>query len=247
MDTNQPLVCCKCGNHFDATYEYEGKVYCRRCLKNFLGVEETIEISYHYPDNLEMCESDLDDIFMEYGVNRIFDDSRFTVIKDADSERIAEYICRPESGKESEMTKENVVTKKEEVEELEEDEAQQQGGEVNKVVCKGLFLSATKSSKGSIGVAILLHDGIDEKGQVRVTLEAKKSGNVNYTLSPVIQTWFSSDAKKTDPAVYKQAEELLTRGGLSDIYPIVSGVGDFRKIHRFLSKQDYEMYLNLIK
>ncbi len=143
------------------------------------------------------------------------------------------------------MAEQNVVTKREELEE-EEEETQQQG-EVNKVVCKALFLSASKSSKGSIGVAVLLHDGIDEKGQVRVSLEQKNSGKTNYTLSPVIQTWFSMDPKKTDPAVYKQAEEFLTRGGLSDIYPIISGVGDFRKIHRFLSRQEYEMYLNLVK
>ena len=69
MDTNQPLVCCKCGDHIFAKYEYEGKIYCRNCLKDLLGVEETIDVQYHYPDGLEMYESDLDAIFMEAGVN----------------------------------------------------------------------------------------------------------------------------------------------------------------------------------
>ncbi len=144
------------------------------------------------------------------------------------------------------MTENNIVTKKEELES--EDEEQAANNEVNKVVCKALFLNASKSSKsGSIGITILLYDGFDEKGQVRVSLEQKKSGNVNYTISPVIQAWFSTDPKKTDPAVYKQAETFLNYGGLSDIYPIISGSGDFRRIHRFLSKQQYDMYLDLVK
>lgn len=143
------------------------------------------------------------------------------------------------------MTEQNVVTKKEELEE--EEETQQQGAEVNKVVCKALFLSATESKSHKIGVAVLLHDGINEKGQVRVSLESKKAGNTSYTLSPVIQTWFDPDRTKTDPEVYRQAKALLDGGGLKDVYPIVSGNGDFRKIHRFLTAQEYEMYLNLVR
>lgn len=140
-----------------------------------------------------------------------------------------------------------VVTKKEELEEEDEEQEQAAGNEVNKIVCRALFLSATETKNGKIGVAVLLHDCIGEHGQVRVTLETKKAGKSSYTLSPVIQTWFDSDPTKTDPAVYRQAKQLLESGGLKDVYPIVSGNADFRRIHRFLSKQEYDMYLDLVK
>lgn len=142
---------------------------------------------------------------------------------------------------------EKVVTKKAELEEEDEEEEQAGGNEVNKVVCKALFLSATETKTGKIGVAVLLHDGIMERGQVRVTLESKKAGKTSYILSPVIQTWFDNDPKKTDPELYKQAKNMLSFGGLRDVFPIVSGNGEFRRIYRFLSKEEYEMYLNLVK
>ena len=80
-----------------------------------------------------------------------------------------------------------------------------------------------------------------------MTLETKKAGKSSYTLSPVIQTWFDPDPTKTDPAVYKQAKQLVQAGGLKDVYPIVSGNADFRRIYRFLTKQEYDMYLDLVK
>lgn len=144
------------------------------------------------------------------------------------------------------MTEQNVA-KKEELEEDEDEQEQAVNSEVNKIVCKALFLSASETKTGKIGVAVLLHDGINEKGQVRVTLETKKAGKSNYTLSPVIQTWFDPDPTKTDPLVYKQAKEFVNSGGLKDVFPIVSGNADFRRIHRFLTKQEYDMYLNLVK
>lgn len=143
---------------------------------------------------------------------------------------------------------EKVVTKKAELEEEDEEEQEQVGNnEVNKVVCRALFLSATETKNGKIGVAVLLYDSMAENGQVRVTLESKKAGKTTYTMSPVIQTWFDNDPKKTDPEVYKQAKRMLAFGGLRDVFPIVSGNGDFRRIHRFLSKDEYDMYLNLVK
>lgn len=67
------FVCCKCGDHLDFdVYVYEGKIYCRHCLKDLLGVEETIDVQYHYPDGLEMFESDLDELFMEAGAKVLF-------------------------------------------------------------------------------------------------------------------------------------------------------------------------------
>ena len=48
-----------------------------------------------------------------------------------------------------------VVTKKEELEEEEEEQEQAASSEVNKIVCRALFLSATETKNGKIGVAVL--------------------------------------------------------------------------------------------
>ena len=57
----------------------------------------------------------------------------------------------------------------------EQDEAvdEQSTGEQNKVVCRALFLSAQESQKGKLGITIMLYDGMNEKGQVRVSLDRK--------------------------------------------------------------------------
>lgn len=127
------------------------------------------------------------------------------------------------------------------------DEVEQQENAANKIVCKALFLSAQESAKThKIGVSILLYDSMDEKGQVKVALEQKMAGKTSYTISPVICTWFDPDEKKTDPAIFANVKKLLNKGGLCQVYAIISGNGDFRKIHNFLSDSEYETYKKLI-
>ena len=138
-----------------------------------------------------------------------------------------------------------VVTNAAEVTEVEEDNEESSSSEVNKVVCKSLFLSAQESNKtGKIGVTILLMEGMAENGQVKVNLEQKSVKGQNVTISPVISTWF--DPKKTEPDVFEKMRSYLTKGGLCDVYAIVSGNGEFRKIHNFLSNDEYAMYRKLI-
>lgn len=140
-----------------------------------------------------------------------------------------------------------VVTNVAEVSEAsEQDEAvdEQSTGEQNKVVCRALFLSAQESQKGKLGITIMLYDGMNEKGQVRVSLEQKSVKGQNVTISPVISTWF--DPKKTDEDIFEKMKAYLDKGGLSDVYAIVSGSGEFRKIHNFLTTEEYNMYLKLI-
>lgn len=139
-----------------------------------------------------------------------------------------------------------VVTNAAEVsDESEQDEAvDEQSSEQNKVVCRALFLSAQESSKGKLGITILLVDGVDQKGQVRVALDQKSVKGQNVTISPVISTWF--DPKKTETDIFEKMKSYLNRGGLCDVYPIVSGSGEFRKIYNFLSTEEYNMYLKLI-
>ena len=59
-------------------------------------------------------------------------------------------------------------------------------------------------------------------------------------MSPVISTWI--DSKDITPML----ESFLKKDGLTDVYAIVSGNGDFRKIHKFLTKEEYENYLALV-
>ena len=129
-----------------------------------------------------------------------------------------------------------------------EDEAQEMAPTaVNKVIVKSLFLSAQESKNThKIGVTVLLYDTIDEKGQVRVSMDQKSVKGQNVTVSPVISAWFDPDPEKTDPEVFAKVKELLTRGGLSDLYVVISGNGEFRKIHNFLSKSEFDMYLKLV-
>lgn len=146
----------------------------------------------------------------------------------------------------SKETLEQVVTNVAEVSEsTEQDEAvEEQAGEQNKVVCRALFLSAQESKTGKLGITIMLYDGMNEKGQVRVSLEQKSVKGQNVTVSPVISTWF--DPKKTETDIFDKMKGYLIKGGLADVYAIVSGSGEFRKIHNFLSAEEYNMYLKLI-
>ena len=148
----------------------------------------------------------------------------------------------------SEEKLKQVVTNVAEVSEAsEQDEAteEQSSGEQNKVVCRALFLSAQESEKtGKLGITILLVDSINQKGQVRVSLEQKSVKGQNVTISPVISTWF--DPKKTETDIFEKMRAYLNKGGLSDVYAIVSGSGEFRKLHNFLSSEEYNMYLKLI-
>ena len=119
---------------------------------------------------------------------------------------------------------------------------EQQEKAVNKVVAKALFLSAQQSAKsGKLGITILLYEGIDEATrQVKVALDQKTIKRQSYTLSPVISTWI--DREKITPML----QSFLKKEGLTDVYAIISGNGDFRKIHKFLTKQEYDNYLSLI-
>ena len=126
--------------------------------------------------------------------------------------------------------------------EVNEEVQEQQDRSVNKVVAKALFLSAQKSEKsGKLGITILLYESIDEATrQVKVALDQKTIKGQSYTLSPVISTWI--DSKDITPML----ESFLKKDGLTDVYAIVSGNGDFRKIHKFLTKEEYENYLALV-
>lgn len=140
-----------------------------------------------------------------------------------------------------------VVTNVAEVSDVsEQDEAvDEQSSEQNKVVCRAIFLSAQESTKtGKLGMTILLAESVDQRGQVKVALEQRKMGNGSYTISPVISTWF--DPKKTEPEIFEKMKGYLSRGGLCDVYAIVSGNGEFRKLHNFLSPAEYDMYKKLI-
>lgn len=143
---------------------------------------------------------------------------------------------------------EKVVTNAAEVSEAsEQDEAvdEQSAGEQQKVVCRALFLSAQESTKtGKLGITIMLVDSIDQKGQVKVSLEQRKMGNGSYTVSPVISTWF--DPKKTETDVFEKMKTFLNKGGLCDVYAVVSGNNEFRKIHNFLSTEELNLYRKLI-
>ena len=127
------------------------------------------------------------------------------------------------------------------------EQPQEQAREVNKVIVKTLFLSAQESKNtGKIGVTVLLYDSIDEKGQVRVALEQKVINKQQVTISPVMSVWFDPDPVKTDPEVFAKAKALLNKGGLSDLYAVVSGNGEFRKIHNFLSNSEFDTYRKLV-
>ncbi len=143
----------------------------------------------------------------------------------------------------SEVTKNTEVLEEEVVDE-------QQEKAVNKVVAKALFLSAQKSAKsGKIGISILLYESIEEAtGQVRVASEQKALKGQTYTQSPVITTWIDPEkmleqGKKKE---LSQMQSFLKTKGLTDVYAIVSGNGEFRKIHKFLTQAEYENYLDLV-
>lgn len=147
----------------------------------------------------------------------------------------------------SKQTLEEVVTNKAEVSEVfEKDEAieEQSSGEQNKVVCRALFLSAQESKTGKLGITIMLYDGMNDKGQVKVSLEQKSVKGQNVTVSPVISTWF--DKEKTDEDVFERMKLYLSKGGLCDVYAVVSGSGEFRKIHNFLTTEELNLYRKLI-
>lgn len=148
----------------------------------------------------------------------------------------------------SKETLEQVIANVAEVtESTDQDEAieEQSSGEQNRVVCRALFLSAQESAKtGKLGITILLVDSIDQKGQVKVSLEQRKMGNGSYTVSPVISTWF--DPKKTETDVFEKMKAYLNKGGLCDVYAVVSGNNEFRKIHSFLTTEELNLYRKLI-
>jgi hypothetical protein len=142
-----------------------------------------------------------------------------------------------------------VVTKAEEFDEVEEVEEQQEKA-VNKVVAKALFLSAQESAKsGKIGISILLYEGIDEAtGQVRVASEQKVVKGQPYTQSPVITTWVDPKKMKEQgkSKEFTKMQSFLKKQGLTDVYAIISGNGEFRKIHKFLTEAEYESYMALV-
>lgn len=126
--------------------------------------------------------------------------------------------------------------------EVEEETEEQQATAVNKVVAKALFLSAQKSSKsGKLGITVLLYEGIDEETkQIRVALDQRSVKGQTYTLSPVVSVWFKPEE------ITPQIAKMVGMKGLSEIYVIISGNGEFRKIHKFLSEKDYQAYLALV-
>lgn len=129
-----------------------------------------------------------------------------------------------------------------------DDEQEVQDNSGNKVVVRALFLSAQHSERSKkIGITILLFESMDEKGQVRVALDQRTAGKTSYTISPVITTWFDPDPKKTEPDVLEKMKAFLNKGGLCTVYAVVSGNGEFRRIHNFLSDAEYKMYMNLVK
>ena len=112
----------------------------------------------------------------------------------------------------------------------EENEIQEQRN-VEKIVARCLFLSAMESKTGKVGVTVMLVDDMDlTTGQVKVTLEQKKAKTQSYTVSPVICTWF--DPANTDEQIFKEMQALTKSGGLKDLYIVMSGDGEFRKIHK---------------
>ena len=118
---------------------------------------------------------------------------------------------------------------------------------VNKVVVKTLFLSAQESkTTHKIGVTVLLYDSMDEKGQVRVPMDQKLVKGQQTTVSPVITVWFDPDPAKTDKEVFDKAKALLNAGGLKNLYVVISGSGEFRKIHNFLSNDEFELYQKIV-
>lgn len=126
----------------------------------------------------------------------------------------------------------------------EETEAQEQRN-VEKIVARSLFLSAIESKTGKIGVTVMLVDDIDKvNGQVKVTLEQKKAKTQSYTVSPVFCTWF--DPATTDERVFEEMKALTRSGGLKDLYIVMSGDGDFRKIHKVLTLQELDLYRKLV-
>lgn len=126
----------------------------------------------------------------------------------------------------------------------EENEIEQQRN-VEKVVARCLFLSAMESKTNKIGVTVMLVDDMDlTTGQVKVTLEQKKAGKQSYTVSPVICTWF--DPSNTDEQIFAEMKALTKAGGLKDLYIVMSGDGEFRRIHKVLSRQELELYRKLV-
>lgn len=133
------------------------------------------------------------------------------------------------------------ATNMEEVDEVEEVEEQQEKA-VNKVVAKALFMSAQQSKdKSKLGITILLYEGIDDATkQVKIALDQKTVKGQSYTVSPVISRWFKKE--EITPDLIK----FLDKEGLSEVYAIISGNGEFRKIHKFLTVKEYESYMALV-
>lgn len=122
---------------------------------------------------------------------------------------------------------------------VEEDVEEVSERAVNKVVTKALFLNAKESKSGKLGITVMLIDGINAKtGQVDVVLEQKSIKGQKYTVSPVISTWIEHP---TD-----EEKKFLDFGGLKEIACVISGSGEFRRIHKFLTRQKYEEYLDFI-
>ena len=116
---------------------------------------------------------------------------------------------------------------------------------VEKIVARCLFLSALESKTGKIGVTVMLVDDMDlTTGQVKVALEQKKAKTQSYTVSPVFCTWF--DPANTDKQIFEEMKALTKSGGLKDLYIVMSGDGEFRKIHKVLSRQELELYRRLV-
>lgn len=110
---------------------------------------------------------------------------------------------------------------------------------VNKVVSKALFLNAKESKTGKLGITVMLIDGVNPKnGQIEVTLEQRSVKGQNYTVSPVVTVWINEPSE--------DLKKFLNYGGCRDIVCIVSGSGEFRRIHKFLTKSEYEQYLALV-
>lgn len=128
---------------------------------------------------------------------------------------------------------------------VEEEVEAQQERNVEKIVARSLFLSAIESKTGKVGVTVMLVDDIDKvNGQVKVTLEQKKAKTQSYTVSPVFCTWF--DPETTDKRVFAEMQALTKSGGLKDLYIVMSGDGDFRKIHKVLSLDELDLYRKLV-
>ena len=127
---------------------------------------------------------------------------------------------------------------------VEEDDEVQQQRVVEKIVARTLFLNAMESKTGKIGVTVMLVDDMEPTGQAKVTLEQKKAGKQTYTVSPVFCTWF--DPATTDEQIFAEMKALTKSGGLKDLYIVMSGDGEFRRIHKVLSKQELDLYRQLV-